>query len=327
MTGLVLRSTRDRTVWDELVAGAEGALPFHGWGWLDLQEQVLGVGYERLLVLAGDEPLGVFPVPRSSPRSPTAPMLPYPFLGPLVPADRLLETFRAFRRWQWRHGLVVGRLEFGPDLADAARAPLREARFGFRESGSVAVDLRHGSREEMFDRFSKYRRRDIRRALRDGASVRPARPGEVGALLPRVLDEAYGSHGVANPYPEHTGRLVEEWAEGRDDVCLFTGLVGDEPAGVQVGLGGHPTAIAWVGASLRQFRDANVNTLLYLRVMEWALDAGCERIDFCAVVDEGVARYKLAFGGVERPYLLADSTLVPQKARLLVRGVRGRIPR
>jgi CelD/BcsL family acetyltransferase involved in cellulose biosynthesis len=327
VSGVVLRSTRDRTTWDDLVRGATGALPFHDWDWLDLQEQVLGVGYVRLLVLVEDEPIGVLPVPRSSPRSPTSPMLPYPFLGPLVPAEWLLETLRAFRRWQWRHGLVVGRMEFGPDVTDAARTPLRAAGFGFRESRSVSVDLTHGSTEEMFRRFTKDRRRDVRRAVRDGASVRPAAPGELTSLLSRVLKEAYQSHGVANPYPEHTGRLFESWASGRDDVSVFTALVDDEPAGVQVGLGGHPTAIAWVGASLRRFRDANVNSLLYLRVMEWALEQGCKKIDFCAVVDPGVARYKLAFGGVERPYLLADSTLIPQKVRLGLRDARDRLSR
>jgi GNAT superfamily N-acetyltransferase len=170
------------------------------------------------------------------------------------------------------------------------------------------------------------RRRSLRKAVRNGVVSRPAHPGELASLLDLALREAYGAHDETNPYPPHTGRLVEEWGAGREGFAVFTGLVEGEPAGVVTVVAQHGTALFWVGATLRRFQRSGVNDLLYQSMLEWAVQHGCRRMDLCGSVDEGIRRYKLSFGGEEQPYLVVESAVLPQgafrAARSLLRVVR-----
>lgn len=324
---VTLRPTQQSKLWDELVRASPAGLKYHEWEWLDLQEQVLGGKIDRLLVHVGDQPVGIFPVPRKRPGSRKRLPVPFPFLGPLVPAHLVQETFEVFRRYQMVSGPVVSRVDLGPRISEGLRGPLAMAGCRTWEETTVVVDLSHGSKEALHEGFSSMRRRAIRRATRDGASVRAAEPGELTRLLPKLLDEAYAANGTHNPYPSHLGRLVEEWAGGRDDIAVFTGLVDDEPAGVRVVLGDGRTALDWVGATERRFRGVDVTALLLERCLEWSIDRGCEQIDLCGSVNEGVLRYKLSFGGSERAYLTAESSPMPSAFIGAARSLRGRTAR
>jgi hypothetical protein len=312
LTPVRLERTTDTVAWDDMVDSLTPEPAFHRADWLDLQSRLNGFVVERLLVLDGDRPIGVVPIPRRSQRSIEGIDAPFPYLGPLVPGDRLGATITALRAWQRRNGVVISHLEFGPAAPAATLEALTSAGVQAHADSTVLVDLDHGSPDALRAGYSSLRRRDIRRAVRDGASVRDARPGELATLLPRVLEEAFHAHGKPSPYPEDVGEQVEAWAKGRSDVGTFTALVNDEPAGVQVVLGGGEIALAWVGACLRAYRNANPNVLLYDRLLEWALETGHHAVDLVGRVDEGVLRYKLAFGGVETPYTVARSTLIPQ---------------
>ncbi|MGN6446082.1 GNAT family N-acetyltransferase [Amnibacterium sp.] len=326
LTPVRLERTTDSGTWDALVESLTPEPAFHRADWLDLQSKLNGFLVERLLVLEEDRPIGVVPVPRRSRRSIEGIDAPFPYLGPLVPAERLSATIAALRTWQRRNGLVISHFEFGPAAAPSTLETLTGAGAQAHADSTVLVDLAHGSADALRAGYSSLRRRDIRRAIRDGATVRNAHPGELTALLPRVLEEAFHAHGKPSPYPEDVGEQVEAWAEGRSDVGTFTALVNGEPAGVQVVLGGGEIALAWVGACLRAYRSANPNVLLYDRLLEWALETGHRTVDLVGRVDEGVLRYKMAFGGVETPYTVARSTLIPQplltaagKARRLIK--------
>lgn len=288
---------------------------------------MLGGEFTRLLVHVDDKPVGVFPVPvRSSTRWRRL-QVPFPMLGPLVPAPLLQETFAAFRRYQVRSGPVASQMDLGPLISPGAHAAVDAAGCRVWDDATVVVDLSHGSVEELQAAFDKTRRRGVRRALRDGATVRPAESGEPTDLLPKLLHEAYGAHGRPSPYPAHIGRLTEDWARGRDDVAVFAGLVDGEPAGMQVVLGSGPTALFWLGASLRRFRPVDVSSLLHQRGLEWAMERGCERVDLCGSVDEGVLSYKLSFGGVERPYLSVESSPLSTATLKGARSLLGSVSR
>ena len=99
-------------------------------------------------------------------------------------------------------------------------------------------------------------------------------------------------------------------------------MVGDQLAGVLVALGGHPVAMLWAGGCFHRFDDLSPNVLLHRHVLEWALEQGCRAIDLAGVVDEGVTRFKLAFGGTRVPYLAAESFLLPEGLRRVSRPVR-----
>jgi len=322
-----LRPTDRRILWDELVRSSAGGLQFHEWAWLDLQEQVLGGTIDRLLVYLDGRPVGVLPVPRQAPTSWTRLSIPFPFLGPLVPADLLQATLEAFRRHQLRCGPAVSHMDLGPFISQGGVAAATAAGCRAWNESTVTIDLSHGSVDQLEANFSKWRRRGIRRAARDGGSVRVAEPGELTRLLPRILDEAYAAHDTDNPYPEQLGHLVEEWASGRDDIAAFTALVNGEPAGMHVVLGSGETALCCFGATWRRFRGVDVSGLLYQRCMAWSIERGCSTLDLCGSVDEGVREYKMSFGGVEQNYLVIESSPLPAVAVGVARSLRKRISR
>ncbi len=311
-----LARTRDGALWDRLVAAHPGSTAFHDWAWLDLQASLLHVVVERLVVIRGSTAIGVFPVARRSRRAVDSPYLPFPFVGPLVPADALGATLTAFRRWQRSSGLLLARFEFGPaDSGPATAAALTDAGFDAVEDASVEVVTAYESPALLQAEFSSLRRRDIRRAVRDGAEVRAAAPGEFAQVIGAVLDETYGGRGRRSPYPADAGARFEAWAAGRADVRTWVVTVGGEIAGAQAMLGGHPTAVAWVGGCLQRFRDANPNAVLSAAMLEAAVADGHTALDFSGWVDEKVGAYKLAFGGTRVPYLRVESSLVPGVVR------------
>lgn len=323
MTGPVARlvPTDDAMLWDRLVRTSPGGTDFHDWWWLDFAADLLRVRFDRLLVVIDDAPIGVLPVPRAPDSRFAAPHLPFPFLGPLVPADLLPATLRALRRWQAAHGLLVARMGFAPAAVAAARSAVTTAGLRPMEDSTVLIGLTHGSVAQLDAGMSRMRRRSIARAVGSGCSVRLSEPGEITELLDDVLDDAFGARGVASPYPADVGARVEEAMTARPDVYCGTALVDDEPAGVLIMLASHPVALSWAGGCLHRFRDQNPNVLLYRHQLLWAMEHGNTAVDLVGRVDEGVLRFKLAFGGVERPVLAVESSLVPSA----VRGLRARL--
>lgn len=321
-----LRRTTSRSTWDGLVASADHALMFHQWDWLDLQEKVLGVSFDRWLVHDEGRAVGVFPVARSS-WSLTSPTLPFPFLGPLVPSGILQQSIQALRRRQLRHGPPLARFEVGPLLADQWRAPSIAAGCEVRQIDTVVIDLPRGSDDKVQAGYTRSHRRSLARATKAGVHVRRSAPGELTDALAGLLEEAYEGRGSTSPYPPETGRLTEEWLSTREDAVALTAVMDEEIVGVLVVLAGHPTALAWVGGCFRRYRDVSANVLLYHEGLLWAQDRGCSRVDLCASVDEGVLRFKLGFGGQEVPGLSANSVLLPARTRSMARAARGALRR
>ncbi len=308
-----------------MVASFDASLYFHTWAWLDFQERVLGVLFERFVVEHEGHLVGVVPLSRFSRHSLTSPALPYPFQGPLVPSE-LVDLFPgALRRRQVRSGLLVERYDVGPLLADDWGAVLKTRPSEVRDRRTVVIDLQgHDSADSLLSSYSRSHRRSVNRAERAGAVVRRPEPGEVSAVLPALLEEAYTSHGETCPYPSAIGPLTEEWMQGRSDVTVLVAEVEDGVAGMLVALGGRPTAVAWVGGCFRRFRHLSVNVLLYHHMLCWAMEHGHARIDLLAGVEEdGPLRYKLSFGGRPCYGFNVESTAVPHRALEVARRLSG----
>ena len=308
-----LRRLRTRSNWDALVESFDQALHFHTWDWLDFTERVLGVVFDRYVVEHQGRDVGVFPIGRHTPRSLTSPILPFPFLGPLVPPELVGHVPGALRRQQLRSGLVVGRYEVGPLAAPDWREAVGQSGSAVREINTVVVEVGGLSDgEALRATYSRGHRRSLARAEREGCLIRSPRPGEVSVLLPAFLEEAYGSHGNPSPYPSDVGRLVDDWSTSRADVSTLVAEVRGEPAGLLVVLGGGPTALLWVGGCFRRFRDLRATFLLYHEAMVWAIERSHERIDFLAGIgDPGVRQFKLGFGGQQVSGLRVQSSLIP----------------
>jgi hypothetical protein len=310
--------------WGELVDASPGATSFHDWDWLHLMASVFDYRLVPLIVTHDGRAIGVFPILMKHSVLPRAAEPPFPYVGPLVPPELLTPTLRAFRHWQMTHGLPFVRFDFGPLLAAEMQQALSQGPVEWKADRSIVVDLEGHTPATLVARMRDNPKKSLRKAERNGVVVRQSLPGELSVLLPRILHEAYTSHGVQSPYPDHAGARIEEWAAGRDDVYIGTALVHGEAAGVMVGLGSHSTAMAWVGGALREFRAANPNTLLYYDLILWALERGHPALDLVGYVDDRVAQFKMSLGGVERPYLNAISNRLPRGILAAAGAVRAR---
>jgi len=306
--------TSDPREWDALVAAHPGATGFHDWAWLELQSAIFGWRFHPLIVSHDGTAVGVFPVLLRPGRIPRPADPPFPFVGPLVPAPLLVDTLRAFRSWQLRHGVPIVRFDLGPavtpDDADLERAGVE-----WTADRTYVVDLSHGSPEQLVAGMNRNARRSLRVAGAHAVEVRPAAPGETTAFLPRVLSESYEVRGVPSPYPAEIGERIERWAAGRDDVHIGAAVVDGVTSGVMVALGRHPVVSVWAGGTLREHRAANPSTSLYHDILRWSLERGHPAADLVGRVDDGIARFKAGLGATERTYVTVTSSPLPRAVR------------
>jgi hypothetical protein len=320
---LRLRRSTDPERWDALVSSLPGGTAFHERSWLELQADTFGWHFIPLEVLADGEAVGVVPIllrSRVTRRSATPP---FPFVGPLVPEPLLRGALRELRRWQARHGAPHIRLDFGPDAPAATAEDLAAAGYGWRPERTFVIELAGRTADDLRRAMNRNTRRSVDAAAEKGVTVRPARPGDVSALLPRILDEAYGGRGIAPAYPHSIGERIERWRGDREEVYARVALVGGEPAGMLVALGGRPVVMGWAGGCLRAYRHANPNTVLHFDLLNWALDRGNTALDLVGYVDEGVSRFKRSLGATESPYLSATSSLIPRAGLALLARLGG----
>lgn len=306
--------TSDPREWDSLVATSPGATGFHDWSWLQLQSDVFGWRFIPLVVSSGGAPIGVFPVLLRPGRVPRPADPPFPFVGPLVPDERLPATLRAFRSWQLRHGVPIARFDLSPAVTPS-EAELDRAGAEWTVDRTYVIDLAGSSREQLVAGMNRNARRSLRDAERNAVKVRPAAPGETTAFLPRVLSESYEVRGVPSPYPQEIGARIEQWAADRDDVYIGAAVVAGETSGVIVALGSQPVVSVWAGGTLREHRAANPSTSLYHDVLRWSLDRGHTAADLVGRVDDGIARFKTSLGASERSYVTITSSPLPRAAR------------
>lgn len=313
--------TSDATTWDALVADASGGTSFHRWSWLQLHSRLSGWRFIPLIVEERGTAVGVVPVlvHTGVPRSGVRPAFPY--VGPLVPPSLLAEVLIALRRWQLPHLLPILRLEFGPDTGSGTDA-LSAAGYVSEVDSTFVVQLAGRTDADLEKALASRRRRAIRQADRNGVSVRPSAPGEIAALLPRLLGEAFGARELDSPYPRTIGSDIEEWARGRDDVYSTTVLIDGVPVGAQVALTDQDTVYGWAGGTLRDNRATDPFTVLAFDLFRWSRARGHRDIDLVGKVDEGVSAFKRSLGGVERPYVVASSVRVPSKVIGAFREVR-----
>ena len=313
--------------WDGLLDPAAGSTAFHTWGWLDLQARAHGWRFEPLLAVVDGEPVGVAPVllVRRGPVLMEA-RVPFPYVGPVVPPEHLPGTLTALDGWARANSVVSSRQEFAPGLTRPAAAAAA-AGWDVHQDRTLVVDLSHGSEDVFWRGTRRSVRRTFRTAERAGVVVRPSTRADVVTWLPRFLDEAYGARGMPSPYPRHIGSLVWDRYGQRDDVCMLSASIGDEPGGLSIAFGHGDTLFSWAGGGFRSRRADNPGTALYVHEIVWALEHGYRRVDEVGAVDEGVTQFKRGFGAEEVPYLVATRTHSPiwrYARRAYRRAKRGR---
>ena len=297
--------------WDRLLHSVSGSTAFHTWGWLELQATVHGWRFEPMVVRADGDVVGVAPVLLARRGILLEGVrVPFPYVGPVVPSQHLTGTLRAWDAWARVNGVTSSRVSFAPGETWPAQAA-SAAQWDVRESATWVVDLSHGSEEQFWEGTRRSLRRTLRNAEQRGVVVRPSTRVELDTWLPAFFDEAYGARGRPSPYPRDIGEAVWERYGGRENVCMLSAWVGDQPGGLSVALGHGEALYSWAGGGFRSRRADNTGTALYVSEILWALEHGFRCVDEVGAVDEGVAQFKRAFGAHRQPFLLARRTHSP----------------
>ncbi len=281
--------------WHELVV-ANGGCFFHRYEWLTTMADVLGLDFHPLTVLADGKPAGIAPVlsKRVGPVR-TVNWLPFPYVGPLVPAELLPDVLPLLRAWERRRRSVrsqhvlMSTVEYSPG-------------YTAHDDRTFVVDLRGRTEESLLRGVAPKRRAKIRRAQAGGVEIRPATGTEVGELLPAWSAATFAAQGRPAPYPAAGYRAV--WSAFGDcpDARFSTAVLAGEPVCVQVSFAGAPRAVAWAMAGAGTKAASFAQPLLYWDTIRWALGRGSAEFDLVGAPTEGVAAYKRDWGGRETHY-------------------------
>jgi CelD/BcsL family acetyltransferase involved in cellulose biosynthesis len=285
--------------WDHLVDQPGGTL-YHRWDWLSWIAPLLACRFVPLMVLRGGRQVGVAPMLiRSRWGLASANIVPFPYLGPVVPVELVTATAHALLRWARRHRVMSTELCLHPDTL-AADDALAAAGLEEERAETFLIDLDGYSETELFARLGGDARTAVRRSAKRGVFVRAATADDLREVLPAVHNESLVED---NPHARVLGEALAEGSLPFDARCA-TAVVGDRPVGLSITLGEGSTAVGWLGAVHRADQATQANAALVWDAITWAAGAGYATLDMCGAPDPGIAVYKRKFRPRTETYLV-----------------------
>jgi CelD/BcsL family acetyltransferase involved in cellulose biosynthesis len=257
---------------------------------------VLGLHFHGLIVVAGDQPVGVAPMMVKR-RGPLRSMnwLPFPYVGPLVPAAMLPDLLALLRAWEWRNRAVRSQHVM---MSTVDQSP----GYAAHRDRTFVIDLQGRNEESLLRCVEPGRRNKIRRAMKRGVTVRPATEGDIQHLLPAWSAATFAAQGLPAPYPAEGYAAVWLRFGNSPDARFSTAWVDGEPVCVQVSFAGAPRAVAWAMANAGTAEASLAQPLLYWDTIIWAQRQGSATFDLVGAPTDGIARYKQDWGAREDHY-------------------------
>ena len=291
---IFLRVTRDKQQWVEL-SRRPGATFFHSWEWNSWVAPLIGSRFIPLVVHAGREPIGIAPLMlRRRAGFVLANIVPFSFLGPVVPQEQLVPTCSALRTWAARRQIGHLRVCLHSDLSETtgllAAAGLKEEPYV-----TYAIDLDVDSEDAVFESFGRDARSAVRRSIRHNVEIRESSPHELEELLPAVVEAALGER------TKYVHRVGARLAESSPPFPLraSTATADGRALGVLLAVGG-PDVIGWIGGVEKASQYTQANSALVWDQIRWAYGQGARRLDMLGAPDPNIAGYKMKY----RPTLL-----------------------
>lgn len=242
-----------------------GWTPFHGWDWLSWFAPLVDCQFVPLALLRNGHLVGLAPMLlRRQSLGYTANLVPFPFLGPIVPPELLSETARLLRRWGLRHRVARMQLTVYP-AGQLLSGSLDAAGFDEQPIETFAIDLRRPTDEDTFSSFTKDVRNAWRRSQKRGVSIRASTPEDLTSLLPKIHREVLGD---LTPYTVNIGIGL---AQGGLPIPVHTttAYLNEKPIGMQVAIGGA-TTMGWLIGVVPEARDSQASTALIWDLVQWA---------------------------------------------------------
>jgi FemAB-related protein (PEP-CTERM system-associated) len=259
----------DQTAWDAFVLDHSQGTVFHRPAWSQAVAATYPHRPNHLLAWRGDTLTGVLPLffVRSRFVGRVLVSVPYATYGGILAADD--ETARA----------LLARAE---QLAADCRAEYIE----LRHRDESPLDL------PVLDRYDTFRKRlpDDPAAIlpslpkKTRAAARKGRTLCTTAIGPEWLDAIYDLYALTMRRlgsPNFRRRLFRQLAAafGPDCICLAV-LHNDQPLAGVVSFRFRNELVAYFSGSNDQARETSASNLMYLRLMEWTVEAGLDTFDF-----------------------------------------------
>lgn len=333
MAEAALIDYQERDNWNEFVAGAESATPYHRFEWMEAIEIAYGhkpypIGVKQEGKIVAVLPLILMEQPLT--RKKALVSLPFCDLGGAVGAGAHVELLSKKAR----------------ELADSLAARELEVRqregqgMGFdfdtlasevgNQKVSMILELESGS-EKQLAAFKPKLRSQIKKAMKNGCTT------ELGNNEKLVEDfyHVFSRNMHALGSPVHSKDLFHAICKAFADqaVVAVTYFEGKVAAGGIVLKNGKNAAIPWA-SSLSEYNRLAPNMLLYWELLAHCSDNGIRTFDFGrSTFGEGTFRFKKQWGA--QPYLLSwqnwmeqggTGTSAPGKIRPMLESAWRRLP-
>jgi hypothetical protein len=284
---------------DELALASSDATFYHTGIWLEgLSRAFPAVRLRCLVAAAGSDVLGYLPFFESK-RGPFTVLWSLPFGtygGPVTLGDdgvrrALFEAYADLRKTKGVH--EVGLVDFANRFEAA----------GFRaeDSSTHLIDLGRGFDALWEAVFEKSKRRQTRKAVKEGLSVAETRsPGDVGSYYD-IYAERMQAWGERFRYPK---TLFEDLVEhGGPGVRLFVARRDGELLGGHLNFYFKDTVIAWNGVVRDTSDGSQASTLLYSECIRHACEIGFHAYNLGSSLGKrSLIDYKESLGGVGYGY-------------------------
>lgn len=286
----------DQSVWDTFVSTSAWGHPLQLWGWGETKALSGWKAYRLGLVdgetiLAGVQVL-LWRLPKMSNYIVYAPR------GPVVEPSSVLSRQLFEEIVEWSKGRKALYIRVEPAWTTGTPQGWVHARNALQMSETYTVDLRKAE-PDLQAPMSRKHRQYIRKAERDGVSVKRLPIGETGAMFELYLDTAeragFGIHSrkyydkLSTDLGGHN-YLYEAHLEGKPVAFLWLAAAGK-------------TAYELYGGVNAAGAEMKANYVLKWEAMRAMKAAGYEIYDFNGRLNEGVSRFKDGFGPDQTNYI------------------------
>ncbi|GAA3718532.1 hypothetical protein GCM10022204_43230 [Microlunatus aurantiacus] len=243
--------------------------------------------------------------------------VPFPYCGPLVPAEDLDECLDLLARRARRWGVIRMTVQFSPGSAVDETSL---AGHGFEVARDVTYVIDTSSDlDVLWSRLTSESRRRVRLTEKNGITVTTALPpGTLEDFERQVFTERGDRSGYDGGLTPHLPLLT-----GPDLRIRATAAVRDnEVLGALVTLAHGSETLGWMGGVFPRHRNTHAGYALYWDAIRWSHEIGARRLDTVGAPNEGIARFKRQFGAVAQEFVTSRKD---SRTGSLVYGARRRL--
>jgi CelD/BcsL family acetyltransferase involved in cellulose biosynthesis len=305
---VLLAQAGSASEWEDVCARFANATAFHRHDFLQSVAPLIDCEFVPLLVRLRETTVGVAPllVKRLGPFC-SINWVPFPYVGPLVPAELIPATLSALTLRARRLRAINHQQSFAdvvPEGTADGFTPVTDRTF--------IVPLAGRSEDDLLASMRSTRRQQIHRAERHGFEVCPAEPADF-RLLEIWLDQAFAVQGLPPPYQDGTYGQLFDLLNSAPGTAFQAARLDGQTVAVDISFTNANRAFGWQAGVDPSYRSEYPQVLLVWRRLQWALRMGATELDMVGSPNEGIARYKRHFGALERPYTVLQRQARPYR--------------